>query len=168
MNALDGDEALGQGADAAGYHPENVPHVIEDGQGDKGLLCAQPVGGGIQQGVGSEGQEGHQENGAVPQEDLEGLQHEEVLHGVQLLLPQARDGLLEGALPHLELDDLEVIQHLDNLLQPFVLLVQLGFLEGGHSEGDGDADQEDDAETNQSWKKEREEEKRELKAYLDH
>ena len=68
------------GRDARRDHPEERAHVVEDGEGDKGRRRSQLAPVHVKQREGGETEKGHQEDGAIPKEALQGLQEQEFAH----------------------------------------------------------------------------------------
>ena len=56
--------------DVPGQHAEEASHVVEYGEGDEGRLRRQSRRVRVHHGVGGEREEGHDEDGAVPQKAL--------------------------------------------------------------------------------------------------
>ena len=60
------------------------------------------------------------------------------------------DGLLEGALPNVELDDLQVVEDLHDLAEPAVLVDQVVLLAPVHPPRGEDAHQNDDSQAEEA------------------
>ena len=82
---------------------------------------------------------------------LECLQQEELPERLELLGPEVPDGLLEGVLPHVELDDLEMVEDLHDLAEPAVLVDQVVLLAPVHPPRGEDAHQNDDSQAEEAW-----------------
>ena len=82
---------------------------------------------------------------------LECLQQEELPERLEFLGPEVPDGLLEGVLPHVELDDLQVVEDLHNLAEAAVLMDEVVLLAPVHPPRGEDAHQNDDSEAEQAW-----------------
>ena len=83
---------------------------------------------------------------------LERLQQEELPERFEFFGPEILDGFLEGVLPHVKLDDLQVVQDLHNLLQPAVLVNQMVLLTSAHSPRRENAHQDNNSETEETCK----------------
>ena len=81
---------------------------------------------------------------------LECLQQEELPERLEFLGPEVPDGLLEGVLPHVELDDLEVVEDLHDLAEPAVLVDQVVLLAPVHPPRGEDAHQNDDSQAEEA------------------
>ena len=81
---------------------------------------------------------------------LECLQQEELPERLEFVRPEVPDGLLEGVLPHVELDDLEVVEDLHDLAEPAVLVDEVVLLAPVHPPRGEDAHQNDDSQAEEA------------------